>query len=188
VTREVSVSSTAGKHWQVKNVQLERGRTVRGTVTIDSAAVANAKVRYTYMGITAEATTNNAGEYVMYNVPRQQLEFQAAKQGYVGMEYDEATGSYNSFGTIATNTITTYDGNIAETIIDFQLRVYGGMDFSRILGFPLEVTAFAEEPDGRARINGWVTVPDSANTVFRMNETSASGSGAALCALPQYRR
>jgi hypothetical protein len=177
VTREVSVSSTAGKNWQVKNVQLERGRTVRGTVTIDSAAVANAKVRYTYMGITAEATTNNVGEYVMYNVPRQHLEFQAAKQGYVGMEYDEATGSYNSFGTIATNTISTYDGNIAETIIDFQLRVYGGMDFSRILGFPLEVTAFAEEPDGRARINGWVTVPDSANTVFRMNETSSNGSG-----------
>ncbi|MEX1131641.1 MAG: carboxypeptidase-like regulatory domain-containing protein, partial [Flavobacteriales bacterium] len=175
VTREVSVSSNPGKHWQVKNVQLERGRTVRGTVTIDSAAVANAKVRYTYMDIIAEATTNAAGEYVLYNVPRSQLEFQAMKQGYLGMEYNEATGNSNSFGTIATTTISNYDGNVAETIIDFQLRVYGGMDFSRILGFPLEVTAFAEEPDGKARINGWVTVPDSANAVFRMTQTSASG-------------
>jgi hypothetical protein len=64
---------------------------------------------------------------------------------------------------------------VAETMIDFQLRVYGGMDFSRILGFPLEVTAFAEEPAEGARISGWITVPDSP-TVFRIESDSASGS------------
>ncbi|HRD53806.1 MAG TPA: hypothetical protein PKY96_14285, partial [Flavobacteriales bacterium] len=47
-TREVPMSSVAGKQWRVKHVQMKPGRTVRGTVTIDSAAVANARVRYTH--------------------------------------------------------------------------------------------------------------------------------------------
>lgn len=176
VTRELPVSSTAGKHWQVRNVQLKRGRTVRGTVTIDSAAVANARVRYTHGTLIAEVQTNAQGQYVMSNVPLEQLEFTASKPGYLGMEYNEATGQSNTLGTIATTTLTNYNGQVAETVLDFQLRVYGGMDFSQLLGFPLEVTAFAEEPAGRARINGWVTVPDSANSVFRMTQASASGN------------
>lgn len=176
VTRELPVSSTAGRHWQVKNVQVKRGRTVRGTVTIDSAAVANARVRYMHGNLTAEVQTNAQGQYTMTNVPLDLLEFTASKPGYLGMEYNEATGQSNTLGTIATTTIANYSGQVAETVIDFQLRVYGGMDFSQLLGFPLEVTAFAEEPAGRARINGWVSVPDSANSVFRMTQASASGN------------
>lgn len=176
VTREITVGSTAGKHWQVKHVQLKPGRTVRGTVTIDSAAVANARVRYVHGNLIAEVMTNAQGRYTLTNVPLDPLEFTASKPGYLGMEYDEATGNANALGTIATNTLTNYSGQVVETVIDFQLRVYGGMDFSTILGFPLEVTAFSEEPAGRARINGWVTVPDSANSVFRMTQASASGN------------
>ena len=175
VSKEVVVSSTAGKLWQVKNVQLERGRIVRGTVTIDSAAVAGAKVRYEHGSIIAETTTNAQGQYTFSNVPREQLLFTASKQGYVGMEFSEAQGSDNAYGTIATQTLTDALG-VTETVIDFRLRIYGGMDFSSILGFPLEVTAFSEEPAGRARISGWITVPDSANGVFRIAQASANGS------------
>ncbi|MCW5900713.1 MAG: hypothetical protein KIT10_15760 [Flavobacteriales bacterium] len=178
VTREVEVSSVPGKHWYDKPLELQRGRTVQGHVRIDSAAVAGANVRYTYLGITAEAQTGADGFYSLTNVPKQALTFIASKQGqYVGMEYVEGGVNTNAYGAA----IATFDaqqvlqGNVVLNL-DFQLSIYDGMDFSRILGFPLEVTAFTELQGGQARINGWVTVPDSANATFRLKQASASGN------------
>lgn len=177
VVREVEVSTTPGKQWHVRHVQLRRARTVQGHVHIDSAAVAGAKVRYTYMGIVAEATTNASGAYTLTNVPREALTFTVSKQGYVGMEFTEGQSANSAYGNVVSNmTLAEMLQSDQPTTIDFQLRIYGGMDFSRILGFPMEVTAFAEEPGGRARINGWVTVPDSSNALFRLEQASASGN------------
>jgi hypothetical protein len=175
VTREVVVSSTAGKRWQVKNVQLERGRTVRGRVMIDSAAVAGAKVRWERGGLIAEATTNAQGEYQLTNVPQGHCKFYATKSPYIGMELDEAQPNSSSYGTVASS-VTLNELMDMVVTRDFQLRVYAGMDFSSILGFPLEVTAFQELPADRAQISGWITVPDSANGLFRITQLAADGT------------
>lgn len=175
VTQEVQVSSTPGKRWQVKNVQLERGRTVRGRVLIDSAVVAGAKVRWERGGLIAEATTNAQGEYQLTNVPQGHCRFYATKSPYIGMELDESQPSASSYGTVASS-VTFSDAMSMVVTLDFQLRVYGGMDFGSILGFPLEVTAFQEQPADRAQISGWITVPDSANGVFRITQLSADGT------------
>lgn len=174
--REVEVTTTPGKQWHVRHVQLKRSRTVQGHVRIDSAAVAGAHVRYEHMGIVAETTTNADGAYSFSNVPREALTFTASKPGWVGMEYTEGQSGNSAFGAVQTNmTLAEMLQSEQATVINFNLRIYGGMDFSRILGFPLEVTSFAEEPNGRARINGWVTITDSSNTVFRVQETNANG-------------
>lgn len=175
VTQEVQVSSTPGKRWQVRNVLLERGRTVRGRVLIDSAVVAGAKVRWERGGLIAEATTNAQGEYQLTNVPKGPCRFYATKSPYIGMELDEGQPSSNSYGTVASSVTLTDAMNMVVTM-DFQLRVYAGMDFSSILGFPLEVTAFQEQPADRAQISGWITVPDSANGIFRITQVSADGT------------
>lgn len=176
VTREMIVSSLPGKRWQVKNVQLGLGRTVRGKVTIDSAAVAGAKVRWENGSLVGETITNAQGEYTLTNVPRSLTRFSAAKAPYAGMEWDEAQTNSNAYGTAVLSGISFSGTQNMEVTIDFQLRIYAGMDFSSILGFPLEVTAFAEEPGNRARIGGWISVRDSANALFRINQTAADGS------------
>lgn len=174
-THVESVTSQPGKRWQVKNVQLERGRTVRGRVLIDSAAVAGAKVRWERGGLIAEATTNALGEYQLTNVPQGHCKFYATKSPYIGMELDESQPSGSAYGTVASSVTLTDAMNMVVTR-DFQLRVYAGMDFSSILGFPLEVTAFQEQPADRAQISGWITVPDSANGIFRITQLSADGT------------
>jgi hypothetical protein len=176
VTKEVIVASVPGKQWKTIAPRLVRGREVRGRVMLDSAAVAGAVVRYTYQGITAEATTNANGEYSLKRAPRTALTFTASKQGYLGMEYTEGGATNSAYGWLAQVMGVDQPDGTRITTLNFQLRIYGGMDFSRILGFPLEVTAFAEEPNGRARINGWVNVPDSANAIFRLKQAAASGN------------
>lgn len=178
VTLEDEFTSTPGKQWQKITVKMDEGRRVQGQVTLDSALVAGAKVRYVHEGITNEATTDAQGNYVLRRVPKDvALTFHCSKQGYAGMEFTEGQGVQNLFGQVTHANLPSGQGSAGPTVttINFRLKVYGGMDFHRLLGFPLEVTALTELPGARVRINGWVSVPDSANAVFRMSAANSEG-------------
>lgn len=179
ITREVTVTSTPGKHWQVVTVPLEMGRRVHGKVTLDSAAVAGAKVRYSYNNMVNEAITNAEGRYELRRVPHNvNLTFTASKSACdcVGLEYTEGQQpTANIMGHVAYQ-LQEVQGADPHTRIDFRLKIYGDLDFHRLNDFPIEVTSLTELGGGQVRINGWLNVPDSANTVFRMTEASSEGN------------
>ncbi|MDX9750252.1 MAG: hypothetical protein RBT71_04140 [Flavobacteriales bacterium] len=179
ITREVVVTSTPGKHWQVKTVEMELGRKVRGKVMLDSAAVAGARVTTSYGSMVNEVFTNADGWYEMRRVPKDtMLTFMASKGGCncVGMEYTE--GQQQGFGLMGQVFYSAMLQAVDDphTRIDFKLKIYGDLDFHRLNGFPIEVTNLTEMPGAQVRINGWLTVPDSANTVFRLTEAGSEGN------------
>ncbi len=178
ITREVVVTSTPGKHWQVKEVPMKLGRKVRGKVMLDSAVVVGARVTTEYDNMVNETFSGSDGWYEMRRVPKDTLlTFTASKSNCtcIGMEFTEGQASQSLFGQVNYAPMIM-DLNDPYTRIDFKLKIYGDLDFRRLNDFPIEVTAFTELPVSQARINGWLTVPDSSNTVFRLTEASSEGN------------
>lgn len=208
VTIERDVSSAAGKHWKTETVELKGGRKVTGTVKLGQAPVAGAKVRVLDLEPQIEATTDAEGRYEMNGVPRGvNLRFSASKpgSGYVGMEYDEAHPAGPSvYGNAEYSTANVQifaidaDRPYSQPVtqINFKLRIYENLDLSKLLGFPLEVTALTETTAVRqfapasgntgsagrnnaandvvVELSGFVHVSDSLNTIFKLNETNTN--------------
>ncbi|MBX2979491.1 MAG: hypothetical protein KF905_09365 [Flavobacteriales bacterium] len=178
ITREVEVTSSPGKHWQVQEVTMKLGRKVRGRVMLDSAVVAGARVTTAYDNMVNEVFSGSDGWYEMRRVPKDELLTFTASKGNcncVGMEFTEGQASTNLFGLVNYSPLLQ-NQNDPHTRIDFRLKIYGDLDFRRLNDFPIEVTAFDELPGSQARINGWLMVPDSSNTVFRLTTASSEGN------------
>jgi hypothetical protein len=188
VVIERNVFNYASKNWKRVNVKLVKGRTVRGTVKFGQQPVAGARVRVVGSSPLIEVFTNNNGEYEMMGVPTAQvLTFSASKpnSNYVGMEYTEGQNNYNVNGMVIYEPMIQGQNGLI-SVINFKLRIYDGLDLSRLLGFPLEVTSLVENTTaspGRTdnsntsvTISGLVTISDSLNTVFKMDGTTAQGA------------
>jgi hypothetical protein len=151
---------------------------VYGTVSLDSTAVAGAKVRYAYNNMVNEAITNADGHYELRRVPRNvNLTFTASKSACdcVGLEYTEGQQVMPNIMGQVSYQLQDQQQATMRTRIDFRLKIYGDLDFHRLNDFPIEVTALTELGGSHVRINGWLQVPDSANTVFRLTEASSEG-------------
>jgi hypothetical protein len=196
VVKERYVYSPAGKTWKKVNVTLAPARTVKGTVKFGQVPVAQARVRVKGSSPLIEVFTNSQGEYIMKGVPLDtNLTFTASKSGYIGMEFTEGQSTQNVYGMVNYVAMLQEVGE-RTTTINFKLRIYDGLDLSRLLGFPLEVTELEETAGagtiGRGgannsagqqqsqsakpvRISGVVRVSDAENTVFKMDGTTAQG-------------
>ncbi|MBX3239887.1 MAG: carboxypeptidase regulatory-like domain-containing protein [Chitinophagaceae bacterium] len=178
VVMHKNVHSTASKTWQRVDIELKSGRTVKGMVKLGTSPVAGARVRVKGSNPLIETLTNAQGEYELRGVPRDTLlTFSATKpySGYVGMEYKEGQVLMDIYGNVNyANQITTTDHT---TFINFKLRIYDGLDLSRLLGFPLEVSNLVETNNGSGSvsISGLVSVTDSLNNLFKMYGTAADG-------------
>ena len=190
IVKEKTVTSTAGSNWKRVNVSLTMGRNVSGTVKFGQVPVANARVRVKTVTPLIETFTNSQGEYILKGVPVEpNLTFTASKQGYVGMEFTEGQETQNVYGLVNYQAVA---GNALHTTINFKLRIYDGLDLSRLLGFALEVTDLEEtvsvinpqrggQNDDKnkntapVRISGIVTISDEANAIFKMDGTTAGG-------------
>lgn len=210
VTKKVMVGSVPSKSWKIVNVELDRGRLVEGVVTIDEAPVEGARVRYTYQGLVHETFTDAVGAYTLNRVPADtMLAFTASKPGFLGMTYQEGlpnnllppgysqlVGSVDGLSQITQSNsygqaIARYGSQQSDqrTEINFRLSIYGELDFSQLMGFPLEVTEFEDlvsnpgrqgisrlplnqprQSGALALISGLVDVNDSANDMFKMTE------------------
>ncbi len=205
VTVERNVNSSAGKQWKREDVEVKAGRKVTGTVKLGQVPVAGATVRVLDVEPRIEATTDADGRYELNGVPiGVKLRFSASKMGsgYVGMEYDEARPAVDLGYGIAEHSLGTQlipvqggtDYVQPVTYIHFKLRIYKDLDLTKLLGFPLEVTALKETavagqlvPRGggtadvgrgtgsvAVEISGFVRLSDSLNTVFKLNETNTN--------------
>ncbi len=178
VVMHKNVHNLASKTWQRVDIELKSARTVKGTVKLGTSPVAGARVRVKGSNPLIETLTNAQGEYELRGVPRDTLlTFSATKpySGYVGMEYKEGQVLMDVYGNVNyANQITTTDHT---TFINFKLRIYDGLDLSRLLGFPLEVSNLVETNNGSGSvsISGLVSVTDSLNNLFKMYGTAADG-------------
>jgi hypothetical protein len=210
VTKKQQVSSTPSKNWKIVHVVLDEGRIVQGKVTIDEAPVDGARVRYSYQGLVDETFTDAQGNYMLNRVPADTLlQFTASKPGFLGMTYQEGVSNNllpvgytqlmssgagfsqitqsNSYGQAIARYLTQSNENRTE--INFRLSVYGELDFSNLMGFPLEVTDFEDMATGNqqqlllklpknqsrqasamALISGLVDVNDGNNTMFKITD------------------
>lgn len=188
VVTDKVVGSTAGKNWKRVDVELKQARIVKGNVTFGQVPVANARVRVKGSSPLIETFTNANGEYTLNGVPADTiLTFSASKVGYQGLEYTEGQGSAQTTYGLVVYAHSPLEGT-GTTTVNFKLRIYEDLDLSRLLGFPLEVTALTENAQTAAgngrnvsnsnksvKISGIVNISDSANTVFKMGGTSAGG-------------
>ncbi|WEK33424.1 MAG: carboxypeptidase-like regulatory domain-containing protein [Candidatus Pseudobacter hemicellulosilyticus] len=190
VVKMINVSSRAGKTWKRVQVELKNGRTVKGTVHFGQVPVANARVRVKGSVPLIETWTNAQGQYELHGVPLDtNLTFSASKSGYVGMEFTEGQSLNSVYGIVNYQYLAV--GQTPVTTINFKLRIYDGLDLSKLLGFPLEVTSLEEtagaiipsrptnEPARRntapVKIGGLVTVDDANNQLFKMSGSDAQG-------------
>lgn len=210
VTKKEIVSSTPSKTWKIVHVILGEGRIVQGKVTIDEAPVEGARVRYSHYGLVDETFTDAQGNYTLNKVPADSLlKFTASKPGFLGMTYQEGITNNllppgysqimtsgagfsqviqsNSYGQATAQYIIQSNENRTE--INFRLSVYGELDFSNLMGFPLEVTEFEDlasanpqrmqlglpsnqprQADALALVAGLVDVNDATNSMFKITE------------------
>jgi TANFOR domain-containing protein len=153
---EKNVMNPSGKEWQIVNVTLRKGRKVSGRVTVGESPVANARVRVKNSSPLIETFTNDAGEYMLENVPADiNLTFTASKggSGLVGLEYTEGRENEVKYGKIYAQHAQSY-----QTTINFDLRIYDDMDIRALLGFPMEVTQLTEV-GSTVRVNALLTLP-----------------------------
>ncbi|MBO9564556.1 MAG: carboxypeptidase regulatory-like domain-containing protein [Niastella sp.] len=172
VVTDKEVTSTASKQWKRVDVQLKQARIVKGKVTFGQVPVANARVRVKGSSPLIEVFTNNNGEYTMSGVPADTvLTFTASKVGYQGLEYTEGQSSaQTAYGLVLYAYTPPGGGSGITTTINFKLRIYEDLDLSRLLGFPLEVTALTE--------NAQAPVRPGTGTVNQGGVGNGAGSGA----------
>jgi len=186
VVMDKSVHSVAGKYWKKVDVTLKQSRTVKGQVRFNEIPVADARVRVKGSNPLIEVKTNENGYYEMKGVAKDTiLTFTASKSGYVGTEYTENMGSNLSFARV----FRLVAGNT--TTINYELQVYDGMDLTRILGFPVEITALQEKNfsliedidaeidagktnTGHVEISGLMVIENQEQTTFAFSETNAN--------------
>ncbi len=139
-------NSNASKNWKRVDVQLKQARIVKGKVTFGQVPVANARVRVKGSSPLIETFTNSNGEYTISGVPADTiLTFSASKVGYQGLEYTEGQSSaQTAYGLVLYAYTAPGGGSGTTTTINFKLRIYEDLDLTRLLGFPLEVTALTE--------------------------------------------
>lgn len=157
VCLEKNVMNQAGKTWDVVEIQLSKGRTVSGKVTVGESRVANARVRVKGSVPLIETFTNQNGEYQLMGVPADtNLTFTASKggSGLVGLEYTEGREYEVKFGKI--NRSLSPANHL---ILDFNLRIYEDMDLQELLGFPMEVTSLTQS-GASIKVNALLTLPE----------------------------
>lgn len=145
--------------WQELDVVLELGGALKGTVSVGTVPIPNARVLlYDNPAETdpLAAYTDNLGRYELHALPKGKHTFLAAKSKspYIG---DTAIVGINP-GMTATR--------------DFELQAYNDMDITSLLGFPIEVTA-VDSSGGKVMLSGnFVEMPG--NDQFALADTSAT--------------
>lgn len=158
VTLEKNVQSTRSKKWQIVEVQMKKGRTVTGKVTVGQSPIAQARVRVKGSQPLLETFTDQNGEYLLQAVPADSnLTFTASKggSGLVGVEFTEGRTLDVKYGKISV--AQTQPGT---TRIDFNLKLYEDMDLSNLLGFPMEVTQLTESGSA-IKVNALLSLPQT---------------------------
>ncbi|RYY54741.1 MAG: hypothetical protein EOO09_13205 [Chitinophagaceae bacterium] len=182
VTIEKNIQSNESATWKRVDIKLKAGRTVSGQVRFGQVPVSGARVKIQGSYPVMQVFTDPAGNYEMKGVPMDTiLTFTASKQPYVGMTFTEGQSLTSVSGNVVYYPLAIVNQDESLTRINFTLRIYDSLDLSRLLGFPMEVTALTENVNRNpgapksVKISGMVTISDSLNQVFKMSGTSVQG-------------
>ena len=148
VKKVLSVYNKPSKYEQYYVVALEKATFISGNVYINVGSnkpVANADV-WIDMGspdLDIYAKTNNSGEYFLANVPINSHKIVYASKSTVDT-------------TIIGDSALVFTGKLGlgRTGVDLYLTIYNGMDITKLLGFPIQLTALEELNNGQVKISG----------------------------------
>jgi hypothetical protein len=123
------------KNYKDESATLKKAARVSGKVTFDGAPVEGATVRLNYAGKDIDTLTTSDGTYTLRYIPiESSLDFEATKSGYIG----------------ATQTISV--SKEGKENVDFELTKSTEFDYSKMYGFPIEVTERKE--GGKTYLSG----------------------------------
>ena len=148
VKQVLAVKNKPSKYEQTYVVALEKATFISGNVYINigtNKPVANADV-WIDMGnpeLNISVKTNNSGAYFLSNVPINSYKIVYASKSAVDT-------------TIIGDSALVYTGRLGlgRTGIDLHLTIYNGMDITKLLGFPIQLTALEEATNGEVKISG----------------------------------
>jgi len=168
-TKQVILYNTETKNWSYINVYLKPATKISGYVYVgdQKQPVANAKVtiKGSNSGLFPEAYTDNKGLYILHNVPIGRNTFTASKKSsnLIGDE----TGTLN----VPANGLTN---------VDFNLKIYGDMDITHLLGFPIEVSSLSEKNNDVIISGQFVDLDSLKNNVFSSTSSEMNFSNIAI--------
>lgn len=87
--------------------------------------------------------TDEIGEYILPNVP-------------IGENVIVYGSKHSEEETIIGDSANVFTTDAGKTGVDLFLTVYNGMDITKLLGFPVQLTGLTEEPNGQVKINGTI--------------------------------
>ncbi|OOQ59547.1 hypothetical protein [Mucilaginibacter pedocola] len=165
VTQEINVKVAGANSMSLVTIQMEKGLTLSGTVTVDGKPVYNAKVYIKELaGQYPDVTTNAQGFYSMKGVP---ITYNTVTMAAVAPDKN-AVGSTQQV-VLAHPPAKNGQKPVDEKTVNFALTSNMIFDVSKLYGFPLEVESLAKNGDGYL-LNGRVKMP--MNNTLRPMESS----------------
>lgn len=142
VAQAINAFIPLSKDWTVINVALTPAASVSGKVYVGNTPISGADVflaQQQASGLPQVRTqTDSTGSYVLHDVP------------FGTVVIDAAKSQSDIVGADTTIVIQRQVTNLKALInlVNFHLRIYDGMDITKLLGFPMEVTSLAESSTG----------------------------------------
>jgi len=175
------LNGNPSKIWKTIPVDLSEGRKVTGVVMLDKAPIKEARVRVDLSAASSslpkiEYFTDGDGKFELHNVPiadaNNVVKFTASKPGFIGDEVKDGEVKKSWVEVAGKKTEVTYTAMIGNKI-DFRLTTYNDINLTRLMNFPIEITAL-KEPSGNKKnisVSGLVTViPDNETFTFKTQQ------------------
>jgi len=162
VPRVVTVNNPETKYWTDITVDLQRAAHISGFVYAGETPIPGAHVYLNQQQSPdlppIETYTDNNGHYILHNIPPQR-----------NAVFNAAKSSSNYVGD--TKTISKFTLFSKDTV-NFNLKVYGNMDLTKLLNIPIEVTKLDSSSQGVSISGNFIHLP--ANNIFQIADTSTS--------------
>ncbi len=160
VPRVITLNNPETKYWTDINVDLQKATHVSGFVYAGETPIPGAHVYLDQQQSPdlppVETYTDNSGHYILHNIPPQR-----------NAVFDAAKSSSNYIGDSKTISKLTLMGKDS---VNFNLKVYGNMDLTKLLNIPIEVTKLDSSSQGVSISGNLIHLPS--NNVFQIADTS----------------
>lgn len=134
------------KYDEYYTIALDKATYISGSVYVaGSQPVKDADVWIDFGNpdLNISTKTDEIGEYILPNVP-------------IGEGVIVYGSKHSDEETIIGDSANVYTTDAGKSGVDLFLTVYNGMDITKLLGFPVNLTSLTEEPNGSVKIKGTI--------------------------------
>ena len=154
------------------DVRVEKGASVSGIVTLDKKTVANARVYLDYQTDKQITDLNKNGSKTAASL----LEAKTDKNGYYVIKGIPVTETYKVTVHATLDTNVTVNGAIKEvnvvaplnTIANFELATFNGLNVNNIYGFPLSIEHIEKVDNLTFKVTGLLDLGKNNQSPFKM--------------------